>query len=57
MNRWGNFIYEYNDPSGTWDATDQNGNLVTEGTYFYLIDAIMEGGKPIQLHGFVVVEH
>ena len=57
MNRWGNFIYEYNDPSGTWDATDQNGNLVTEGTYFYLIDAIMEGGKPVQMHGFVVVEH
>jgi hypothetical protein len=56
MNRWGNFIFEYNDPSGTWDAKDQNGNLVTEGTYFYLIDAIMEGGKPIQMHGFVVVE-
>lgn len=57
INRWGNFIYEYNDPSGSWNGMDQNGDLVNEGTYFYLIDATTEGGKEIKLHGFVVVHY
>jgi hypothetical protein len=57
INRWGNFIYEYNDPTGSWNGKDQNGDLVNEGTYFYLIDATTEGGKEISLHGFVVVHY
>jgi hypothetical protein len=36
---------------------DQNGDLVNEGTYFYLINATTEGGKEIKLHGFVVVHY
>lgn len=54
VNRWGNFIYEFSDPSGSWDGT-ANGAAVSEGTYFYFIDAVMEGGDPLQKHGFIEV--
>jgi hypothetical protein len=57
LNRWGNLIYEFNDANGSWDGMDKSGKIVTEGTYFYLIDAVTEGGKEIQLHGFVVLEY
>jgi len=57
LNRWGNLIYEFNDANGSWDGMDKSGKIVTEGTYFYLIDAVTEGGKEIQLYGFVVLEY
>lgn len=53
-NRWGNLIYEYNDPNGGWDGTS-NGQPVSEGTYFYIIDATIEGGEELQKHGFIEV--
>ncbi len=53
-NRWGNLIYEYSDPLGGWDGTS-NGKPVSEGTYFYIIDATIEGGEQLQKHGFIEV--
>lgn len=53
-NRWGNLIYEYSDPNGGWDGTS-NGTPVSEGTYFYIIDATIEGGEKLQKHGFIEV--
>jgi subtilisin-like proprotein convertase family protein len=57
LNRWGNVIYEYSDPAGHWDGRTSTGDLVEEGTYFYRIDAVFEGGEKIQKHGFVVVKY
>ena len=57
LNRWGNLINEINDVNGAWDGKDKNGDLVTEGTYFYLIDAIKEGGSAVKMHGFVVLKY
>jgi hypothetical protein len=58
LNRWGNVIYEYTDPAGVWDGTNQNtGKTASEGTYFYKVDATFEGGEPVQKHGFVVLKH
>lgn len=54
VNRWGNLIYEFNDVNGGWDGTS-NGKPVSEGTYFYIIDATIEGGDPLQKHGFIEV--
>ena len=56
VNRWGNFIYEYNDVNGFWDGTS-NGTKVTEGTYFYKINAVMENGEELNKHGFIQVVH
>jgi subtilisin-like proprotein convertase family protein len=57
LNRWGNKIYEYTDPSGTWDGRTQNGTLVEEGTYFYMIKATFEGGEEVEKQGFVQVRY
>ena len=57
LNRWGNLINEIHDVNGAWDGKDKNGDLVTEGTYFYLIDAIKEGGSAVKMYGFVVLKY
>ena len=57
LNRWGNVIYEYNDPDGGWNGVTSDGNLVEEGTYFYRIKATYEGGEDLIKHGFVVLKY
>lgn len=57
LNRWGNVIYEYSDPASYWDGKTKGGDVVSEGTYFYRIDAKFEGAEPIVKHGFVEVKH
>ena len=58
FNRWGNLIYEYNDPSGTWDGNTADGKPVTEGTYFYKIVGRFDGlTEDFVKHGFVVVKY
>lgn len=44
FNRWGNKIYEWNDPATGWDGK-HNGRYVTPGVYFYVIEAEGPGGK------------
>lgn len=56
-NRWGNFIYEYNDPAGFWDGKNKNGEVVQEGVYFYMIDATLVNGDVIQKQGTINVFH
>jgi gliding motility-associated-like protein len=58
FNRWGNLIYEYSDPAGTWDGKTEDGKLVSEGTYFYKINARFDGlEEGFVKHGFVVVKY
>ena len=38
FNRWGNKIYETNDPSLNWNGEDFNGRNVDQGTYYYTCD-------------------
>jgi len=57
LNRWGNIIYEYYDPAGTWDGKTQGGIPVEEGTYFYIIKAQFYGGEEVTKQGFVQVYH
>jgi hypothetical protein len=57
LNRWGNEIYEYYDPAGTWDGKTQGGTLVEDGTYFYIIKAQFYGGEEVTKQGFVQVYH
>jgi len=55
LNRWGNKVYEYFDPAGTWPGTNMNNKVLDEGTYFYKINAVFEGGSEVQKHGFVML--
>lgn len=57
VNRWGNVIYEFNDPSGSWDGRTLKGDLVEEGTYFYTIKSILDNGEPLAKHGLIQVIH
>jgi gliding motility-associated-like protein len=57
LNRWGNVIYTFTDPTGSWDGKTSDGKLVEEGTYFYRIFATFDGGVEIKKHGFVYVEY
>lgn len=55
VNRWGNTIYEYNDPAGAWDGRTKSGDFVEDGTYFYIIKAKLESGEELTKQGFVQV--
>lgn len=50
FNRWGNKIYEFNDPSQGWDGT-YNGRTVSTGVYYYIITAESGDGKKHTLNG------
>jgi gliding motility-associated-like protein len=55
VNRWGNKVYEYDDPAGGWDGTF-NGTPVSDGVYFYKIIARFEGvEEKIIKHGLIHV--
>jgi hypothetical protein len=55
LNRWGNVIFEYTNPADKWDGSDQSGKQVEEGTYFYIIKAVMESDEELTKQGFVQV--
>lgn len=57
VNRWGNLIYEFNDVNGHWDGRDMGGTVVSEGVYFYTIQATYEGGEEVTKQGFIHVVH
>lgn len=57
VNRWGNLITEYSDPAAAWDGKNMNGEVVSEGTYFYKFTAKMQTGEEIEQQGFVQVFH
>ena len=57
VNRWGNLITEYDDPGAAWDGRNLNGEVVSEGTYFYNFTAKLQTGEEIKQQGFVQVFH
>lgn len=57
INRWGETVYEYTDPMGSWDGYSIEGNLMHEGTYFYKIDATYSSGEEVIKQGFVVLKY
>lgn len=57
VNRWGNLVTEYSDPGAAWDGKNLNGEVVSEGTYFYKFNAKLQTGEEIEQQGFVQVFH
>lgn len=37
VNRWGNIVYENDAYKNDWNGTDEKGNFLTEGVYFYVL--------------------
>ena len=48
INRWGQKLYEWDDPAGGWDGTF-HGNPVAEGTYFVIVNAKGADGKVFKI--------
>ncbi|MGB0429731.1 MAG: gliding motility-associated C-terminal domain-containing protein [Bacteroidia bacterium] len=53
-NRWGQILFETEDPYDWWDGT-YNGKLVSEGAYFYVIDAFGKDEESRSTSGTVQV--
>ncbi len=54
FNRWGNLIFETDNPAQGWDGR-YNGGEVPEGTYYYLIEATGLDEKGYLLKGFIML--
>jgi gliding motility-associated-like protein len=50
VNRWGNVIFEWNDPALGWDG-NYKGKPVSPGVYFYVIEATGSDGKVHKKNG------
>lgn len=53
VNRWGNTVREFTNPAFQWDGTDENGNPMEEGVYFYVARTLTNAGDEIEKHGLV----
>ena len=42
MNRWGAEVYRDNAYSNDWFGTDQDGNPLPDGTYYYVVQCGVE---------------
>ena len=58
-NRWGNLVYQTDDPYINWDGTNMNtGKPVPDGVYYYICDVYeyrLNGLQPRNISGFVQV--
>lgn len=57
VNRWGMTIRTFNTPDFAWDGTDESGNTVSEGVYFYRIEAVTNAQETLNEHGMVTLVH
>ena len=56
-NRWGNLVFETEDPDINWNGEDINGGkVVSDGVYYYICDVFeyrLTGIIPRNLSGFI----
>ena len=53
--RWGRLVFDAVNYQGTWDGTDLNGNIVTEGVYYWVMDSTFDNGDHRIFKGYVNV--
>jgi gliding motility-associated-like protein len=53
VNRWGVKVHEMNAITDEWDGTDRNGDMVTDGTYFYTYTGVATNGTEFSGQGTV----
>jgi gliding motility-associated-like protein len=52
-NRWGNKIYEWNDPNGWWDGRNESGENSDNGVYYFIVRAEKISGGSFQQTGYM----
>ena len=53
--RFGRVIFETTNYDGQWDGTDMNGDIVTEGVYYWVMDSTFDNGDHRIFKGYVNV--
>lgn len=53
--RWGLLVKKIGPEESTWDGTDQNGEPVTDGTYYYTLKVQMVNSEWKNLEGFITI--
>ena len=55
-NRWGQLVFETDNYDNTWEGTSQNGELLPEGPYFFVLDYRDNGsGNMTQFRGSLTI--
>ena len=55
-NRWGQLVFEADNYDNTWEGTSQNGDLLPEGPYFFVLDYRDNGsGNMTQFRGSLTI--
>jgi gliding motility-associated-like protein len=55
MNRWGNVVATFDEPSDSWDGKTENGQECTDGTYYYVLHYKPFGEDWITKKGFLTL--
>lgn len=55
INRWGNVIFEFDQNNLSWNGRTQDGLIVNDGVYTYVLEYTPTGGSREKAHGFVTV--
>jgi len=42
FNRWGSLVFKTSEPQDFWNGENENGKLVSSGTYYYILELIAE---------------
>jgi len=53
FNRWGATVYVDNNYTNGWDGRDNNGNMLQDNTYFY----VLRPEKIATIKGYIVIKH
>jgi len=53
FNRWGDQVFYSANPEGCWDGKNENGQAVSDGTYFYIIEGETNCGLQFKMRGTV----
>lgn len=53
FNRWGQLVYEWDGPTGKWDGKMNNGNIASDGTYYYVAKLTDMGDQVFNETGFL----
>jgi gliding motility-associated-like protein len=56
--KWGNMVYEKSDYNNNWGGRGNKGDLLPDGTYFYLIklNAVNSKGEPHEFTGAILIK-
>ena len=54
-NRWGEIMYEWDNPEGSWNGKLKNGDTISDGTYYFTAEIIDYTGNTYSEKGFLQV--